>query len=137
LIAVGFGGMALWGFVSWNLPALTTAIVVYAVVMSLAGPFAVSCSVGITSAVQQFTPPQYLGPCVGTIEAAAAIGQGAGALAAGTLLGHVPLLWLLNIHAALYVVTAVVGGVAVRSAVTDWDKMAADADDRLEPGAAG
>jgi len=117
LIAVGFGGMALWGFVSWNLPALTTAIVVYAVLMALAGPFAVSCSVGITNAVQQFTPRPYLGLCVGTIEAAGAIGQGAGALAAGTFLGHVPLLWLLNIEAALYVVTAVVGGLAVRPSV--------------------
>ena len=25
LIGLGFGGMAVWGFVTWNLPALTTA----------------------------------------------------------------------------------------------------------------
>ena len=30
LIGLGFAGMAVWGFVTWNLPALTTAIPVYA-----------------------------------------------------------------------------------------------------------
>lgn len=75
-----------------------------------------SCSVGLTSAAQQFTPPAYLGLLVGTSEAAAAIGQAIGAVAAGVLLDRVDLTWLLNGQSTLYVVTAVVGFVTVRAA---------------------
>ena len=91
LIGLGFGGMALWGFVTWNLPALTTAVPVYAGVMALAGPAAIACTVGLTTAVQRATPPAYLGLCVGTLETGGAIGQATGAVIAGVLLDRVPL----------------------------------------------
>lgn len=128
LIGVGFGGMAVWGFLFWNLPVVTTAIVLYVVIMAMAGPFAVSCSVGITTAAQRYTPPAYLALYVGTLDACAAVGQGVGALVAGMLVDRLALPWLLNVLALLYVVTAVVGSASVRPAT-----MAADADHRLEP----
>jgi predicted MFS family arabinose efflux permease len=109
LIGLGFGGMAAWGFVFWNLPALTTATPIYAALMALAGPFAVACSVGLTTATQRFTPPAYLGLCVGTLEASSAVGQAIGAGAAGVLLDRLPLPGLLNAQSAIYVVAALIG----------------------------
>ncbi len=109
LIGVGFVGMAIWGAVFWNLPALTTSIGVYAVLMAATGPAATACGVGITTAVQEYTPAAYLGLYIGTTEAAAAVGQGVGALAAGTLLDRVALAPLLNVEVALYLLTAIVG----------------------------
>ncbi|MGI9029339.1 MAG: MFS transporter [Ilumatobacteraceae bacterium] len=122
LLGVGFGGMAAWGFVMWNLPGLTTAIAVYAVVMALAGPFAVTCSVGVTTGAQVFPPPGYLGLGVGTLEAAGAIGQGIGALAAGVLVDRVELAWLLNGQAMLYVATAAIGWRFVRRSPDDQQR---------------
>jgi predicted MFS family arabinose efflux permease len=114
LIGLGFAGMAGWGFVTWNLPALTTAIPVYAVVMALAGPAAIACTVGLTTAVQRSTPGAYLGLCVGTLETGGAIGQGAGAVLAGLLLDRVPLGALLNGQSTIYAAVAVLGWVALR-----------------------
>ncbi|MFT3854889.1 MAG: MFS transporter [Ilumatobacteraceae bacterium] len=74
LIGIGFGGMAAWGFLFWNLPAVTTTIAVYVVLMALAGPFAMACGVGMTTAVQRFSPPAYLGLSVGSMDAAGALG---------------------------------------------------------------
>ena len=114
LIALGFSGMALWGFISWNLPAVTTAIWVYVALMALVGPAAVSCSVGIVTAAQQYSPSAYLGLFVGTGEAVGALGQGLGAVAAGVLVDRVDLPVLLNTQSAIYVVAALIGLVAVR-----------------------
>ena len=116
LIGVGFAGMAIWGAVFWNLPALTTSIAVYAVLMAATGPAATACGVGITTAVQQYTPAAYLGLYIGTTEAAAAIGQGIGALAAGSLLDRVALGPLLNVEVVLFVITAIVGALTVHPA---------------------
>jgi predicted MFS family arabinose efflux permease len=114
LIGVGFGGMAVWGFLTWNLPVVTTAIPPYVALMALVGPFAVACSVGVTTAAQRFTPPAYLGLCVGSLEASSAVGQAVGAVGAGVLLDRVPLTALLNAQAAIYVLPAVVGFAFVR-----------------------
>jgi predicted MFS family arabinose efflux permease len=116
LIGLGFGGMAFWGFVMWNLPAITTTIWVYAALMAQAGPAAVACNVGVVTAAQQYTPRAYLGLLVGTLEAGGAVGQGVGAVVAGVLLDRVELHALLNTQASLYVVTAAIGFVAVRPA---------------------
>lgn len=109
LIGVGFGGMAVWGFVTWNLPALTTATPVYAGVMALAGPVAIACSVGMVTSVQRSTPPAYLGLCVGTLEAGGSVGQAVGAIGAGVLLDRVPLSALLNGQATIYAIVAIFG----------------------------
>ena len=127
LLGIGFGGMAAWGFVTWNLPAVTTTIAVYVGVMALAGPFAVTCTVGVTTGAQRFSPPGYLGLGVGTLEAAGALGQGIGALVAGLLVDRVDLAVLLNGQSLLYVVTAVVGFALVRP------RWPGDADHGLEP----
>jgi predicted MFS family arabinose efflux permease len=126
LLGLGFAGMAAWGFLCWNLPALTTAIWVYAALMALAGPAAVSCSVGMITAAQQFTPGPYLGLLVGTAEAAGAAGQAAGAIGAGLLLDRVELTTLLNTQATLYVITAAIALAAVRhrSGTTSADEPA-------------
>jgi predicted MFS family arabinose efflux permease len=117
LIALGFSGMALWGFIGWNLPAVTTAIWVYVALMALVGPAAVSCSVGLVTAAQQYSPSAYLGLFVGTGEAVGALGQGLGAVAAGVLVDRVDLPVLLNTQSAIYVVAALIGLVAVRPPV--------------------
>lgn len=114
MLGVGFGGMAAWGFVFWNLPAVTTAIGAYAILMMLAGPFAVTCSVGVVTGPQRYAPAGYLGLTLGALEAGGAVGQGIGALGAGLLLDRVSLPWLLNTQSTLYVVTAVIGFLAVR-----------------------
>ena len=117
LIGLGFGGMAAWGFVTWNLPALTTATPVYAAVMALVGPAAIACSVGLTTAVQRASPPAYLGLCVGTLETGAAAGQAAGAVAAGVLLDRVSLSVLLDTQATIYALVAVFGWWSTRRAL--------------------
>jgi len=127
MMAYGFGGMAAWGFVCWNLPALTTAIWVYALLMAFAGPAAVSCGVGLMTAAQQYTPRAYLGLLVGTAEAAGAVGQGIGTVVAGLLLGRVALPVLLNTQSSLYVVTALIGLLAVRPASTGDESTAGTA----------
>ncbi len=127
LLGIGFGGMAAWGFVTWNLPAVTTTIAVYVAVMALAGPFAVTCTVGVTTGAQRFSPTGYLGLGVGTLEAAGAVGQGLGALVAGLLVDRVDLTVLLNSQSLLYVVTAIVGWSLVRP------RWPGDADHGLEP----
>jgi MFS family permease len=114
LIGLGFGGMALWGFVTWNLPALTTAVPVYAGAMAVAGPAAIACTVGLTTAVQRASPAPYLGLCVGTLETGGAVGQAVGAVLAGVLLDRVPLATLLNGQAAIYAVVAVFGWATTR-----------------------
>lgn len=114
LFGFGFLGMGLWGFVSWNLPAVTTHIAVYAALMAAAGPFAVTCTVGVTTAIQHYTPRPYLGLYVGTVEASGALGQGLGAITAGVLVDRVNLTWLLNSQAALYVIVAVLGAFSLR-----------------------
>lgn len=114
LIGLGFGGMAAWGFTFWNLPALTTAIPAYVVLMALAGPFAVTCGVGLTTAAQRFAPPAYLGLSVGALDAAGAVGQGIGAVAAGVLLDRISLTILLNGEAGLHALAALFGFAFVR-----------------------
>lgn len=127
LLGIGFGGMAAWGFVTWNLPAVTTTIAVYVAVMALAGPFAVTSTVGVTTGAQRFSPAGYLGLGVGTLDAGGAVGQGLGALVAGLLVDRVDLAVLLNGQSLLYVVTAVVGFALVRP------RWPSDADHGLEP----
>ena len=107
--------MAAWGFVMWNLPAVTTATPVYAGIMALAGPAAIACTVGLTTAAQRASPPAYLGLCVGTLETGGAVGQAVGAVGAGVLLDRVPLAGLLNGQATIYAVAAVLGATMVRS----------------------
>ncbi len=115
LIGAGFGGMAVWGFVTWNLPAVTTAVPVYAGVMALAGPAAVACSVGLLTTVQRATPAAYLGLGVGTMETGGAVGQAVGAIGAGLLLGRVPLGALLNGQATIYALVAILGWTTTRT----------------------
>jgi predicted MFS family arabinose efflux permease len=114
LIGLGFGGMAICGFVMWNLPALTTATPVYAVVMALAGPAAVACSVGMVTALQRMAPPAFLGLCVGTMDTGGAVGQAFGAVVAGVLLDRVSLSALLNGQSAIYAAVALYGWSSLR-----------------------
>ena len=117
LIGLGFGGMGVWGYITWNLPAVTTATPVYAVVMALAGPAAIACTVGLTTAVQRASPPAHLGLCIGTMETGGAVGQAVGAVGAGLLLDRAPLAGLLNVQATIYIAAAVIGAGLTRSAV--------------------
>jgi MFS family permease len=105
----GFIGMGVISAAAWNTPTLTTALGVYVVFFVVAGPAAVGCSVGTISATQVFTPPQYLGRVIGTLDAAGAIGAAAGTLTAGVLVDHVDVTLILDGQAAVYVLCGLAG----------------------------
>ena len=98
----GYIGMGTIGLITWNAPRLTTAVPLYVALFIAAGVPAVACSVGLMSAAQQFTPPQHLGQLVGAVEAVSAAGIALGTLAAGILVDRVPVDWLLDGQAAVY-----------------------------------
>ncbi len=119
LMGWGYIGMGTIGLITWNAPRLTTAVPLYVALFIAAGVPAVACSVGLMAAAQQFTPPQHLGQLVGTVEAVSAAGVALGTLAAGVLVDRVPVDWLLDGQAAVYLLCGTIAVTFVNRSPAD------------------
>jgi len=107
--AIVFGVISL---LVWNLPALTTAPAVYAVLFALVGAPGVVFGTGLITFLQQAGESSEHGRIFGALGLAENAGQAVGMIAAGVLAGPLGLGAVLNIQAGIYLAT---GLVAVRA----------------------
>jgi Na+/melibiose symporter-like transporter len=107
--AIAFGVISL---LVWNLPVLTTAPAVYAVLFALVGAPGVVFSTGLITFLQQAGDSSEHGRIFGALGLAENAGQAVGMIAAGALAGPLGLGTMLNIQAGIYLAT---GLVAVRA----------------------
>ena len=114
LVGWGFIAFGLISLLTWNLPAVTTAVPVYAALFVLVGVPGVATSTGIQTLVQSLTPPTHLGRVFATFEAGAGALQVVGVLIAGALVDRTGALPILDIQAGIYIACGCVALVALR-----------------------
>ncbi len=114
MIGWGFIAFGLISLVTWNLPAVTTAVPVYALLFVLVGIPGVATSTGLQTLVQTLTPPSHLGRVFATFEAGASALQAVGVLIAGALADRTGVLPILDVQALIYVGCGCVALVALR-----------------------
>ncbi len=102
LLAAGLLGMGTAAVLFWNAPAVTTSLVVAAILFSLAGAPGAAMQVGILTTAQTSAPPEVLGRVMGTTDAVGLAGAAVGSIVTGVLLDHVGLTPLLEVQAVLY-----------------------------------
>jgi Na+/melibiose symporter-like transporter len=107
--ALTFGAISL---LVWNLPALTTAPAVYAVLFAVVGAPGVVMATGLISFLQQAGDTTVHGRIFGALGLADNAGQAVGMIAAGVLTGPLGLGAILDLQAGIYVAT---GLLAVRA----------------------
>ena len=101
-----FGGVAL---ITWNLPVVTTAIVVYAGLFVAAGIPGVATSTALITSVQRMTPASHLGRVFATLEAGSSILAAIGVLTAGALADRLGVVTILDAQGLIYVACGVLG----------------------------
>ncbi len=106
LTAGGVGAFALISALCWNSPHLTTAPWWYVVLFIAVGIPGTILTTGLTTAIQQASPPELRGRTLSLLGVAQAIGQAIGILAAGVLSSTLPLGALLNAQAGCYAACA-------------------------------
>jgi hypothetical protein len=119
---IGVRSMIGWGFiafgiislVTWNLPVVTTAVPVYALLFVLVGVPGVATSTGMQTLVQTLTPPTHLGRVFATFDAGASALQAVGVLIAGALADRTGVLPILDVQALIYVGCGLAALVALR-----------------------
>lgn len=109
---LAFGAIAL---VTWNLPVLTTAIAVYAVLFVAAGIPGVATSTALLTSLQQITPASHLGRVFATLEAASSILAAIGVVAAGALADRLGVVTILDVQGLIYVTCGVLGLILLRA----------------------
>jgi MFS family permease len=114
MIGWGFIAFGLISLVTWNLPAVTTAVPVYALLFVLVGIPGVATSTGLQTMVQTLTPATHLGRVFATFEAGAGALQAVGVLIAGALADRTGVLPILDVQALIYVACGCVALVALR-----------------------
>ena len=114
LIGGGFLAFGVLSLITWNLPAVTTAIGVYAALFVLAGIPGVATSTGLLTTVQTLTPGTHLGRVVAAFEAGAALLAAAGVLLAGALADSVGIIRILDVQAGIYLVCGLLALIALR-----------------------
>ena len=114
MVGWGFIAFGLISLVTWNLPAVTTAVPVYALLFVLVGIPGVATSTGLMTLVQTLTPPTHLGRVFATFEAGAGALQAVGVLIAGALADRTGVLPILDVQALIYVACGCVALVALR-----------------------
>ena len=115
LIGWGFVAFGLISLVTWNLPALTTAIGFYLGLFVAVGIPGVATSTGLLTTVQSLTPPTHLGRVFAAFETGAAALAAVGVLVAGALADRHGVVAILDIQALIYVACGVLALVALRS----------------------
>jgi MFS family permease len=109
--ALTVGGLTAFAAVSllaWNSPALTTDTWWYVGLFAAVGIPAAALTTGLITGIQRASPPGVLGRTLSLMQAAQALGQGTGILAAGLLSASISLTVLLNLQAGCYVACALV-----------------------------
>ena len=114
MVGWGFIAFGLISLVTWNLPAVTTAVPVYALLFVLVGIPGVATSTGVMTLVQTLTPPTHLGRVFATFEAGAGALQAVGVVVAGALADRIGVLPILDVQALIYVACGCVALVALR-----------------------
>lgn len=107
LVGWGFIGFGAISLVTWNMPALTSAIPVYLALFILVGVPAVATSAGLQATVQALTPATHLGRVFAAFEAGAGALQAVGVIAAGALADRVGVQPILNVQGSIYVLCGV------------------------------
>jgi MFS family permease len=111
-------GLVLFGLISlvtWNLPAVTTAIAVYVALFVIVGVPGVAAITGLMTAVQTLSPPSHLGRVFAAFETAAGALAAVGVLAAGALADRVGVVAILDVQALIYVGCGVLALVVLRA----------------------
>jgi MFS family permease len=111
--ALAFGAISL---IVWNLPALTTAPAVYAVLFAIVGAPGVVMSTGLISFLQQAGDGSEHGRIFGALGLADNAGEAVGMIAAGLLTGPLGLGAILDLQGAIYLVTGLVAARALQGA---------------------
>jgi MFS family permease len=114
LIGFGFIAFGLISLVTWNLPALTTAIGFYLGLFVAVGIPGVATSTGLLTTIQTLTPPTHLGRVFAAFETGAAALAAVGVLVAGALADRFGVVAILDIQALIYVGCGVLALVALR-----------------------
>ncbi len=107
LVGWGFVGFGTISLVTWNMPALTTALPVYLALFVIVGIPAVATSAGLQSTVQALTPATHLGRVFAAFEAGAGALQAVGVIVAGALADRVGVQPILNVQGSIYVLCGV------------------------------
>jgi MFS family permease len=111
--ALAFGAISL---LVWNLPALTTAPAVYAVLFAVVGAPGVVMSTGLISFLQQAGDGAEHGRIFGAFGMADNAGQAVGMIAAGVLTGPLGLGAILDLQAGIYLATGLIAVRVLRDA---------------------
>jgi MFS family permease len=109
--SLSIGGLAGFGLISlltWNSPAITTAIWWYVGLFIAVGLPSTAFVTGLLTGAQRASPPRTLGRVLSLLAVAQALGEGAGILAAGLLSSTISLAVLLDVQASLYLACAVI-----------------------------
>ena len=100
-----FGALSL---VTWNLPAVTTAVWPYVLLFAAVGAPGVIMVAGLMSALQEESAPRQRGAVFAAVGLVGAVGQAAGILLGALSDGPVGLLPLLELQGGLYLVSGVI-----------------------------
>jgi MFS family permease len=111
--ALAFGVISL---LVWNLPALTRAPAVYAVLFAIVGAPGVVMSTGLISFLQQTGDSSEHGRIFGALGLADNAGEAVGMIAAGLLTGPLGLGAILDLQGCIYLVTGLVAARALQGA---------------------
>jgi MFS family permease len=118
MVGWGFVAFGLISLVTWNLPAITTSVWVYAALFVLVGIPGVATSTGLLTLVQTLTPPTHLGRVFAAYEAGAGALQAVGVLVAGALADRTGVLPILDVQALIYVLCGLAALVLLRERAT-------------------
>jgi Na+/melibiose symporter-like transporter len=108
MIGYGLLGIGTIMLVTWNAPAVTTALGLYVGLFAVVGVPAVANVAGMLTVAQQNTPASHLGRVAGAFEATNAALSAAGLLLAGVLGDRVGLTALLDAQAGLYLLAGLI-----------------------------
>jgi MFS family permease len=120
LAAGGFAAFGVISLITWNSPAVTSAVWWYGVLFVAVGIPATALNSGLITGVQDTSPVSLRGRVLGLMGVAEALGQGGGILAAGLLSGSVSLTALLNGQAGCYLACASLAAAGIGRPPPHW-----------------
>ncbi len=105
----------------WNLPLLTTDLLLYVVLFAIVGAPGIVMTTGLISSLQQESAPTRRGAVFAAVGLISALGQGAGILLSGLADGPIGLVPLLELQGGLYLAAGVIAWLWLPRAVSDAD----------------